>query len=167
MPVAGQWTVDGSAAGLRRLALQTKATGERGLMTTTRRNIRGAASPATAAVPAYERAVLPKTGGLNEWVASTPVKVSILTGPKTAGVLVRQSKKGRTRPHDLRKMNEEGIVRHPVFADPNKFRKEWTWVEQTGLPTGWWEKSLVPIQAEVTAAMVAVLREAALEAGFR
>lgn len=163
----GQWTNNGRP--LRDLALRTKETGDKGLMTRTRRGLNKAAQPAREAVPAMERAVLPKAGGLNEWVASTPVRVSMLTGAKTAGVLLRQSKRGRIRPHDLRKLNEQGRVRHPVFADQEKEpdRKKWTWVDQYGLPTGWWEGALLPTRVAVTTEMLRVLHEAGYEAGFR
>lgn len=166
-PVAGQWTHNGTAQGVRDLALRAKETGDKGLMSRTRRGLTKAAEPAKKVIPAAERSVLPKRGGLNEWVASAPVRVSVTTGAKTAGVSLRQSKRGLTRPHDLRRMNDEGMVRHPVFADPNKSRKEWTWVAQYGLPTGWWEKALLPVRVEVTAEMLRILHETGYEAGFR
>jgi hypothetical protein len=165
-PNRGEWTHNGSAAGLRRLAVETKAAGNTALLAKTRRELTKAAVPAREAVQRMERAVLPKEGGLNEWVASTPVRVSVLTGPKTAGVSLRQSKRGRTRPHDLRRMNDFGIVRHPVFADPDKERKQWTWVAQS-IPKGWWDAALIPDRVEVTARMLAVLHETGYEAGFR
>ena len=159
---SGQWTKDGSADALRLMAVQTKETGERGLLNLTRRNIRLAAAPAVEAVPAYERDVLPKQGGLNEWIASTPVRVSILTGARSAGVRLRQSKRGGLRPHDLRRMNDEGLVRHPTFGRRDK-PQDW---QTTKVPVGFWEAALEPTRAAVTAAMIVVLREAAVEAGF-
>lgn len=175
-PNRGEWTHNGSAAGLRRLAVETKAAGNKALMPKVRRELTKAAASAREAVPAMERAVLPKEGGLNEWVASTPVKVSVLTGPKTAGAMLRQSKtksktdpskRGRMKPHDLRRLNEQGLVRHPVFADADKERKQWTWVAQYGLPIGWWEAALIPVRVEVTMKMLGVLHEIGYEAGFR
>ena len=186
MTSRGEWTHNGSAAGLRELAVRTKESGNKALMTRTRRAMNKAAQPAREAVQATERAVLPKAGGLNEWVASTPVRVSVLTGPKTAGVSIRQSKggsrsssvlsaeadlnssrRGRIRPHDLRRLNEQGLVRHPVFADPDKNRRDWTWVAQYGLPIGWWEGALLPTRVQVTTEMLRILHETGYEAGFR
>lgn len=160
---AGQWTHNGSAEGLRLLALQAKETGERGLLNKTRRNIRTAAAPAVEAVPAYEREVLPKSGGLNEWVASAPVRVRILTGPRSAGVSLRQSKRGGVTPHNLRRMNDEGVVRHPTFGR-RKNPQDW---QETPVPVGFWEAALSPTKAAVTAAMIVLLREIPEDAGFR
>lgn len=153
------WTHNGSVAGLRRLAVQTKETGDRGLMNATRRRLVAAAQPAREAVPAYERAVLPKAGGLNEWFASTPVKVSVLTGVKTAGVRLRQGR----RSHNLFRANEQGMVRHPTFGHRDS-PQDW---QTTDVPSGFWEKSLGPVQAGVAVAMIGVLEETAIEAGFR
>lgn len=163
----GEWTHNGSAAGLRRLAVQQKAIGERGLINKTRRELNKAAQPAREAVPAMERAVLPKSGGLNEWVASTPVRISMLTGAKTAGVMLRQSRKGSPRPHDLRRMNDQGLVRHPTRTGRHFSQEDRDIWRTTDIPSGFWENALIPVKVKVTAAMLGVLHEAGYEAGFR
>ena len=145
---------------LRELTVELKAA-DKALLLAMRRNLRAIAKPAAAAVKAEELRVLPKKGGLNEWVAGTPVGVRITAGPRTAGVRLVQSKKGRSKPHDLLAMNETGAIRHPVFGQ----RK--TWVEQDGLPTGWFERPLLAMAPAATAAMVKVMDETARAAGFR
>lgn len=156
----GGFKVEG-ADQLKVLAAELKVA-DRALLLAMRRNIRAAAKPAGPAVQAHEREVLPKTGGLNEWIASTPVGTRILTGPRSAGVRLVQSKKGRAKPHDLAKLNETGEIRHPVYG---------RWVagmpSQTGLPTHFWEEPLLAMEPQVAAAMRLVMDETARAAGFR
>lgn len=144
---------------LRELSIRLKAA-DRALWLATARNLRAAAKPAAKAVQDHERAVLPKRGGLNEWVASTPVGVRVTTGARSAGVRLVQTKKGRTRPHDLRRMNDQGLVRHPVFGNAK------VWVEQD-VPKGFWDGPLLAMRPEVTAAMLEAMHEASRVAGFR
>src|SRR5881227_3545700 len=157
--MAGGLKVEG-ANQLRTLAVELKAA-DRALWLATTRQLRALARPAAAAVQAEERRVLPKRGGLNEWVAATPIGVRITTGTRSAGVRLVQSKKGRGKPHDLLAANDTGTIRHPVMGN----RK--VWVEQTGIPTGWWERPLLGMEPQAQAAMKAAMDEAARAAGFR
>lgn len=144
---------------LRALAVELKAA-DRALWLATARNLRAIAKPAAAAVQAEERRVLPKRGGLNEWVASTPVGVRVTTGSRSAGVRLVQSKKGRAKPHDLLDANETGAIRHPVYGH----RKVW---KDQQIPTGWWERPLLAMEPEAQRAMKAAMDAAARAAGFR
>lgn len=155
MPVRGEWTVDGSAADLRLLSVRLRATGQTGQMRNVRVAIRAATVPVREAVRAELRSVMPKHGGLNEWLASSSITSSVLTGARTAGIVVRGSKRG----HDLRAVNRTGQVRHPVFGD----RKAWT---TTTVPQGWWEHALDPFGPAVGAALRASMNATAREAGF-
>lgn len=143
---------------LRALAVELKAA-DRALWLATARSLRALAKPAAAAVQAEERRVLPKKGGLNERVASTKIGVRITTGTRSAGVRLVQGKK--VIPGFVGGENDTGKVRHPVYGNRKK------WVEQTGLPTGWWERPLLAMAPEATAAMVKVMDETARAAGFR
>lgn len=144
---------------LRELSIRLKAA-DRALWLATARNLRAAAKPAARAVQDEERRALPKRGGLNEWVASTPVGVRVTTGIRSAGVRIVQSKKGRIRPHDLRRMNDQGLVRHPVFGN----RKVWKGQQ---VPKGFWDGPLLARRPEVRAAMLEAMHEAGRVAGFR
>lgn len=157
----GGFKVEG-ADQLRVLAVELK-TADRAMLLAMRRNLRAAAKPAGRAVQDHERAVLPKRGGLNEWIAGTPVGTRITAGPRSAGVRLVQSKKGRAKPHDLAKLNDTGVVRHPTFGrrGPND------WVDQADVPKNFWETPLQAMEPAVGAAMKRVLDETARAAGFR
>lgn len=142
---------------LRALTAELK-TADRTLLLAMRRNLRGLARPAAAAVQAEERRVLPKRGGLNERVASTPIGVRITAGTRSAGVRLVQGKK--VLPGFVGGENDTGTIRHPVYGNRKK------WVEQTGLPTGWWERPLLAMEPQAQVAMKAVLDETARVAGF-
>lgn len=153
---------------LRALAVELKEA-DKALLLAMRRNLRGVAKTAGAAVQAEERRVLPKAGGLNEWIAGTPVGVRIATGSRTAGVRIVQSKKGRRKPHDLLDANTTGLIRHPNRGGP-RFSQErrdrsggWS---DTTIPTGWWERPLLARAPAAEVAMRAVLNETARAAGF-
>jgi len=155
MPVEGQWTVNGSAEELRLLSTRLRATGQSGLKKNMSKAIRTATLPARQAVKQELRDVMPKAGGLNTYLASASVVSAVLTGPKTAGVVIR----GRKRGHDLAAINRTGTVRHPVFGN----RKAWA---TTQVPSGWWEHVLEPFGAGVHEALVIAQNLTAKEAGF-
>jgi hypothetical protein len=160
--VVGEWTVRGNAADLYLLSARLKATGQQGLMRNVRAAIRVAVVPAREAVRAELRAVMPKHGGLNEWLAKSSITSGVLTGPKTAGVVLRGSKRG----HDLRAVDRTGVVRHPTRKGPgwrDENREIW---RSTPVPAGWWEKALEPFGPAVVAALRVAQDAAAREAGF-
>lgn len=154
---------------LRALAVELKAA-DRALLLRMKRNIRAAAVPAGKAVQAEERAVLPKRGGLNEWVASARVGTRILSGPRTAGVRLVQGRKGSVSRASLRLMNEQGMVRHPnrggyhFGVERRAAAGGWS---TTKVPQGFFERPLLAMEPEVRAAMIAVMDETARVAGFR
>lgn len=147
---------------------------DRKLLNRARRNLRAAAEPAKEAIPQHERAVLPKGGGLNEWVADADVKITVSTAGKVASVSVKQgrdSKGGRRglSRSNLRLMNQQGLVRHPNRGGPG-----WS-IERRDEPGGWsstsvtplfWEHALDGIAPGARLAMKAVLDETARAAGF-
>lgn len=85
------------------------------------------------------RATLPKRGGLNEVVASSTISARSKTAGRDVGVtIVAKGRNGRLK--DIR-ATDSGRLRHPVFADGEKGRRDWTWVNQQVTP-GWWSKPL-------------------------
>jgi len=142
-----------------------------------RRNIRVATSPLAAAIRSSATEMLPKGGGLNNWVADSKISTTTSFAPKTAGVTIRmsnksaatQAKRARARAagsryagsasHDLQHINR-GLVRHPLFGD----RGHWY---TTYVPKGFFDKPVNASRPAVAAACMAALREAAAIAGYK
>jgi hypothetical protein len=161
--VRGEWTVDGSAADLRLLSGRLRATGQSGLKRNIGAAVRAATVPCRAAVRAEIRAVMPHGGGLNEWLAKSSINSAVLTGPASAGVVVRASKRG----HDIRSVNRTGKVRHPTRAGRGwkyENREKWRFTE---VPDHWFEHALEPFGPIVAEALRVAQNAAAREAGFR
>ena len=159
---AGEWTVDGSAADLRLLSMRLRATGQTGLMRNVRAAVRAETIPAREAVRAMLREVMPHEGGLNEWLARSTITSVVLTGPKTAGVEIRGSKRG----HDIRSINRTGKVRHPTRKGPgwrDTNREIW---RDTPVPAGWWEDALEPFRPAVLGGLRTAMNVTAREAMF-
>lgn len=133
-----------ASAQLHEIAARLKAAGEVGIRRETVKSLKTAAAPLIPAARAAARERLPKAGGLNEKVAGQPIKVSVKTGARTAGVSIRAQ---FTR-------TDAGTWRHPVFADGSKTRQEWRWVEQSyETASSWFEDAM---RAEAPAAQVAM-----------
>lgn len=144
----------------REVALRLKAADVE-LWKATQKNIRVATAPARPAVRAFARATLPKRGGLNEWVASAAVTTSILTGARTAGVAVRVKKRG----HDMKDLDQTGVVRHPVFKSPRNPNPPW--VSQQTNAAGFATRPLMALRPAVSVACYEAMRQAAAVAGFK
>ena len=142
------------AAELREVAVRLRETGQLGLKLAMTRNIRAATLPAADKVRASALSTLPRTGGLNEWVAESVLRTSVTTGARTAGVALRMRKTG----HDLKAI-DAGIARHPVYGNT----RNWA---VTHVPPGFFTKPLEAMQPAVTAACILAMREAAAMAGF-
>lgn len=147
--------IEDGAAELRIVALRMRAAGEVELKRAMFRNIRLATLPAAGRVRQSAIDTLPRSGGLNEWVASSVIKTSVTTGVRTAGVTLRMRKSG----HDLKSI-DAGIARHMVYGNP----KVWA---TTQVKPGFWTEPLKAMKPEVTAACVLAMRQVAAEAGFR
>lgn len=158
----GQWTVKGSAADLALLSGRLRATGQVGLKKNITAAITLATRPARDAVKAEYRASMPKTGGLNEWLAKSSINSAVLTGPKTAGVVIRASKRG----HDLRSINRTGKVRHPTRKGPGFKQADRSAWRETSVPDHTFEHALEPFGPAVRAALQVAQNVTAREAGF-
>lgn len=61
---------------------------------------------------------------------------------------------GSKRSTNARMANTQGVIRHPVFADAGKTRKEWRWVNQS-VPDakGWFDKTYAESAPEIRRAL--------------
>lgn len=79
---------------------------------------------------------------------------------------------GSRRSTNARLANSKGVFRHPVYADGDKTRKEWAWVNQN-VPgaKGWFDKTYMEaapdIRAQIETVMGDVLDEIVREAKRR
>lgn len=153
MPVRVEVTTT-SGMPLREVSLRLRAAGNIELKKQMGSKIRLATLPARQAVRAEEQKVLPKKGGLNNFVAKSPLGTSIMVGAKTAGVKITQ----RGRGHNISAMNK-GHLRHPLFGDMNN------WYSQS-IPTGWWDRPLLAMAPVVRESLLVAMRETAAAAGF-
>lgn len=124
--------------------------------------LRETTKPIRAELRESARANLPHAGGLNETVASSNFTQRLKVTGKTVGVtLVARGRSGKLK--DIRS-TDSGRLRHPVFADGAKSRRDWTWVTQTVKP-GWWtgplKKAGPRVSRNVAQAMDLVVNEIA------
>jgi hypothetical protein len=94
----------------------------------------------------------------------------VQTGARTAGVRLRQRKKGEKKSAALQQADRTGIVRHPNRSGPNfsiERRNESGGWSETRIATGWWEDPLQAMKPEIDAQMRAVMAETAAAAGFK
>lgn len=62
-------------------------------------------------------ALFPSGGGLGKWVAGTRVTLSVRDRGKTAGVRFIGSRKSERNESDLKRLNDQGRVRHPLHGN--------------------------------------------------
>lgn len=112
------------------------------------RRMRLAAKPLIAQTRKAAREQLPHRGGLAERVATSPQRVVIRTGRRTAGVRIVTTR------HDTAS-TDRGRLRHPRFGHRDQ------WFDQSVTP-GWWTNTLrrgAPVvRPQVIAAMETVAR---------
>lgn len=80
-----------------------------------RRRVQSVVPPIERAVDEHALAILPKRGGLNRWVADAPVKASIRTGARSAGVRLKMGRNSLKKRSDLNSI-DKGEVRHPTYG---------------------------------------------------
>lgn len=147
--------VSNGSRNLAELAVKLKAAGDGGLRVQLLRGLRNGAKPLIPAVREAARAQLPKSGGLNEQVASQRVSVRNSLSPRTASVRLVT-----TAPDT--QQTDQGFVRHPTFGRRGKGQ----WKRQP-LPaaTGWWTKTLERETPKVTAELMKVIKETSVALG--
>jgi len=82
--------------------------------------------------PAVRRSAittLPTHGGVDRLVAGSDLRVVRRRGQ----VALRATNK-----RNIRRMNDQGILRHPVWARSDKPRSQWRWVDQR-VPSKWFD----------------------------
>lgn len=67
---------------------------------------------------------------------------------------------GSKRSTNARLANSKGLIRHPVFADQDKVRKDWHWVNQA-VPSaeGWFDKTYINAAPDVRKRIEQVMQE--------
>lgn len=141
------------SAQLRASAAHLRAAGATGVKNAMVRDLRAAAAPVVAGIQAEARESLPKSGGMNEFVADQKPKVAVRTTGRTAGVQIRSKVKGN--------YTNTGEWRHPVFSSD---RKRWTKQPQS-FPGAqdWWSRGAQRGSLPAKVVMRGVLDEVAAE----
>lgn len=146
------------------LGLRFRAAGDGGkqLRLSLLASIREAAKPIVEATKQNALETLPKHGGLNEWTANQKFSVRNRMTGRQAGIRIVATSRKRTSRSNMRLMDVQGVVRHPVFgrtANP----QDW---QNTAVPPGWFstaatrERPLVQaaIQGAMTRTSLAITR---------
>ena len=114
-------------------------------------SIRAAAKPAIEATREAARSTLPKSGGLNEYIAAEKIKVSTrMTGPRVGVRIVAQSGQWNI---------DQSEVRHPVFGHSNR-----PWTTTKIATPGWFEKTLTREAPKAIGPISAAMEAVAIEA---
>ena len=96
-------------------------------------SMRAAGKPLVKELRQSARDVLPKKGGLNEFIATSAIVVrNSLAGNRAGTRIVARKKGGKKGWHDLEAF-DDGSFRHPVYGNRKK------WVQQSVTP-GWFTK---------------------------
>jgi hypothetical protein len=130
------------------LAKRLKEMGLVGIRKQMLTDLRKAAEPVKKDLKRQALADLPKGGGLNEFVAKKPIRTSVRTGARTAGVSVRYTGPGRHS--DI-----SGGWRHPVF---NHRDRKWATTDYEPA-VGWWERGGEAAAPEARLLMANILGE--------
>jgi hypothetical protein len=93
---------------------------DRSIVNDMAKEIRRAGPAIRAEVRQHILATLPKSGGLNAWVARAPVRIVVRRGVNSAGVTVRVGRSSRSGRADLNGL-DGGVVRHPLYGN----RRHW------------------------------------------
>jgi hypothetical protein len=101
---------------LARVGNAIKASGDKDLDRALRRSMQRSVKPLKAAARYGARRTLPVRGGLAERVAAAKFGARVTTSGSRVGVRITGASAD-----NLRRMDEEGIVRHPVFGN----RRNW------------------------------------------
>lgn len=141
-----------------KLAALSKALREAGEKDLDRELLRAQQAAVSQVIPAVQesaRGRLPARGGLNERVATSPMRVARRLGGANPGVrLIARSK------DNIRRIDVAGVVRHPVFADSDRPREAWAWVDQQ-VPPGYFREPTEAARPDIQRASEQALDEVA------
>lgn len=125
------------------------------------REIRAEVPPLRDAVELAALVLLPKSGGLNRWVAASKVRASISYGARRAGVRLVGSRNSQGGKSDLRGI-DSGTVRAPNYG--NRANK---WHSQAVRP-GYFTQTLARVGTDrMKAASQRAIRSAVTKLGLR
>ncbi len=146
-----------SGAQLRELGLKLQAAGNGGLRRNLLAGIRAGAAPLVGDVRQKALEILPHSGGLAAYVASSPIAVRTrLTG--LVGVRIVNTRAGARKGGTTSFGTDRGQVRHPTFGRQGKN----SWVTQA-VPPGWFSKTLEERSPETTPLVLAAMNATAAE----
>jgi hypothetical protein len=121
---------------LRELGVKLQGASNGGLRRECLAGIRAGAAPLVGDVRAAALDILPHSGGLAAFVASSPIAVRTrLTG--VVGVRIQNTRAGARKGGSTDFGTDRGHVRHPIFGRTGKG----SWVGQNVTP-GWFSKTL-------------------------
>jgi hypothetical protein len=145
---------DPGADQMRAIAKALKDLGDKSLKREFTKAITKTLDPLKTELAASALRTLPRRGGLAARVARTRVRVARRAN---GGVrLVGRS----TDLRDLKRLDDPGAVRHPVFQRPGQSRRDVPWVRQQ-VPAGWFSGPLTEAKPELQRNMLAVASELA------
>ena len=137
------------------LSKALKAAGRTELRKKLHKGLRTGAKPLLPKARQAAKDTFPTENKLNAREAKTRFRIQVRTG-KEPGVRVVAD----GRYVNVKLSNERGFIRHPVFADPSKTRKDWAWVNQK-LPDSehWYDRAMVDNVHEVLPALERVIQQ--------
>lgn len=148
MPVVG-------AGQLELLGVRLKAAGAVGLRRQLLAGIRAGAAPLVGDVREAARSILPKSGGLNNWVADSNIRVATRLSGRNVGVRIINSRSGSGSGGTADFGSDKGVVRHPVFGHAGRW-------STTKVTPGWFSHTLEEKVSSVTPFVVAACESVAV-----
>ena len=141
-----------------RLSKALKDVGDKEMRKALHKGLRDAVKPV---MPDAEKRLADSLPYLNRGKAVSQV-VQVKTG-RDPGITVGV-RYGSKRASNAQLANSKGVFRHPVFADGDKTRKEWRWVNQP-VPDaeGWFDKTYQNAAPELRRGLERVLEDVADE----
>ncbi len=82
-----------------------------------RRDLRKSMPSFRTDVRASALGVLPSTGGLNQWVASSRITVNFRDSGRRAGVKIKMGRNSGSGRADLDRLDRLGVIRHPLYGN--------------------------------------------------
>lgn len=137
-----------------KLSKALKAAGRTEMRKGLNKGLRSAAKPMIPVLKQAAAEAFPKRGGLAAREAKTRFRIQVRTGSEPG---VRVVADGRYV--NIKLSNTRGVIRHPVFADPAKTRREWKWVNQSVGQVGWADRAVGLRAHEVVPALEKVMQD--------
>ncbi len=91
--------------------------GRKEIINEIRRDFRKGLPPFLRLVRASALAKLPSEGGLGAWVAKSRATIKFRDTGRSAGFKVKMSRKNVADRADLKRLDEQGVTRHPLYGN--------------------------------------------------